>query len=275
MRMAVDLGKQSISEGDATKPYVGAVVVQDGVIVGSGYRGKTASGHHAEFGVLRDLAPEFLEGSTVFSTLEPCSQRNHPKIPCAQRLAEARVGQVYIGIYDPNPTIYRQGWAILNRAGVRLHDFHTDLRDEIAVDNNAFLGRFKRASGDLGEGVTFDYSLNGGKYEVETSVGRFTVEVGHRGAGSVYIYDHVGNVAFARFATKFSQIDDPGALNFSSYYAAVATGQIACLRTASGYLLVQITGVDVSNGRHQIELRYEVRGPGQLSEAIEQSEDAD
>jgi pyrimidine deaminase RibD-like protein len=119
MRMAVDLGKQS---GDPFNPYVGAVVVKDGKVIGGGHRGMTAPGDHAEFGVLKGLDPAQHNGATVFSTLEPCSQRNHPKIPCAQRLAEAGVAVVYVGIYDPNPVIYRQGWKMLTEAGVRVRD---------------------------------------------------------------------------------------------------------------------------------------------------------
>src|ERR1700694_3579684 len=109
MRMAVDLGKKSRSEGDPTKPYVGAVVVKDGKVIGSGHRGMTNPGDHAEFGVLQGISPVDIEGTVVYSTLEPCSKRNHPKIPCAHRLAEAKVSAVYIGIYDPNPVIYRAG----------------------------------------------------------------------------------------------------------------------------------------------------------------------
>jgi pyrimidine deaminase RibD-like protein len=234
MRLAVDLGKRSISEGDLTKPYVGAVVVQKGAVVGSGYRGMAGPGNHAEFGVLQGIAPELLKGAVVFSTLEPCSNRSHPKIPCAQRLADAMVSEVHIGIYDPNPAIYRQGWNILNKAGVVLRDFPMDLRDEIAVDNAAFLARFKTATGENGEGVRFDFKLNDGKYTVQSSVGEFVVDVGQRGLGSVYVYDHRYKVAHARFATNFAQIDDPGALDFSNYYAAVAIGQIACVRSPTG-----------------------------------------
>jgi diaminohydroxyphosphoribosylaminopyrimidine deaminase / 5-amino-6-(5-phosphoribosylamino)uracil reductase len=201
-----------------------------------------------------------LEGAVVFSTLEPCSNRNHPKIPCAQRLVDARVSAVHIGIYDPNPTIYRQGWNILNKAGVELYDFPADLRDEIAIDNVAFLSRFKTATGDSGEEIRFDYKLNDGRYTVQSSVGDFVVEVGDQGLGGVYVYDHRHNVALARFATEFGQIDDPGALEFAKYYASVSIGQIACIRSPNGYLLIQITAVDRTGGRSEVEFRYEVRG---------------
>jgi hypothetical protein len=64
MRLAVDRGRQSVSEGDPTKPYVGAVVVQKGKVVGTGYRGMVGAGNHAEYGVL----PVW---SVVFSLLNP------------------------------------------------------------------------------------------------------------------------------------------------------------------------------------------------------------
>src|ERR1700730_16546030 len=253
MRMAVDLGRQSISEGDSTKPYVGAVVVQVGEVIGSGYRGMTGSGNHAEFGVLQGMTPESLEGAVVFSTLEPCSTRNHPKIPCAQRLADAKVSEVYIGIYDPNPVIYRQGWKILNEAGVVLRDFSADLRDEIAVDNYAFLARFKTATGDSGE-FRFDYPLTGGNYTFETSIGRFVVTVSERGWGSTYLYDETNKVGHPRFATEFDQIDDPGALEFSARYVTLAVGEIACLRSPQGYLLLKLIGAHGNVGNRGVEV---------------------
>lgn len=107
MRMAVDLGKQSVAE-NLPKPHVGAIVVQNDEVIGSGCRGHAGEGnHHAEYGVLMELADMNLSGAQVFTTLEPCSNRNHPKISCARRLTDAGVSEVWIGIYDPNPVIRR------------------------------------------------------------------------------------------------------------------------------------------------------------------------
>jgi pyrimidine deaminase RibD-like protein len=257
MRMAVDLGKKSISEGDPTKPYVGAVVVKDGDVVGSGYRGMAKPGHHAEFGVLQSISdPKLLEDAVVFSTLEPCSQRGHPKIPCAHRLVAAKVSEVYIGILDTNPVIYREGWKILNDAGISVRDFPHDLRDEIAADNAAFLARYKTASGDVGR-ARFDSKLNGGKYTVETSIGNFVIQV----SPGPWVYDHVHHVAHARYATEFSQIDDPAALDFGNYYASVGVGEIACLRSEKGYLLIKRTRLEPGTPPSVAAFEWEARGP--------------
>jgi pyrimidine deaminase RibD-like protein len=67
MRTAVDLGRQSIPENPPTNPYVGAVVVRNGEVIGSGFRGMAGRGTHAEFGVLQDIDPDLLKGATVFS----------------------------------------------------------------------------------------------------------------------------------------------------------------------------------------------------------------
>src|SRR3984885_7648952 len=130
MRIAVDLGKKSLSEGDPTKPYVGAVVVKDGRVIGSGYRGMTQLGHHAEFGVLQGISdPRLLEDGVVFSTLEPCSARNPLKIPCARRLVEAKVKEVYIVIYDPNPVNIRPVSQLLTLRGTSMQQFLLALRE--------------------------------------------------------------------------------------------------------------------------------------------------
>jgi pyrimidine deaminase RibD-like protein len=256
MRMAVDLGKKSISEGDPTKPYVGAVVVKDGHVVGSGYRGMTQPGHHAEFGVLQGISdPGLLEDAVVFSTLEPCSARNHPKIPCARRLVEAKVSEVHIGIYDPNPIIYRQGWKILHDGGISLRDFPHDLRDEIAVDNAAFLARYKTASGDAGI-ARFDAGPDGGEYTIKTSIGNFVIKV----SPGPWVYDHNNKIALVRFATEFSQIDDPGALEFKNYYTSVYPGQIACLRSQNGFLLIKRTRLEPGTPGNVAEFEFEARG---------------
>lgn len=256
MRMAVDLGRQSVSE-DTSKPHVGAVVVKDGVVVGSGYRGETGEGHHAEYGVLSRLADGDLSGAMVFTTLEPCSKRNHPKIPCARRLVEACVSDVFIGLYDPNPVIYRQGWKILRDAGVRLHDFPADLRDEIAVDNVDFINQYKVATGDEGR-VVLDSRETASGTVVDSSIGQFKIETSPMGAGGVWLINHERNVAAVRFGRSFDEIDDPGALNFGhSHYAMLGPGDMACLRSENGFLLVK----NVSSGTtNVVELLYQVRG---------------
>jgi diaminohydroxyphosphoribosylaminopyrimidine deaminase/5-amino-6-(5-phosphoribosylamino)uracil reductase len=256
MRLAVDLAKRCVSE-DRGKPLVGAVVVKDGNVLGSGFRGETGEGDHAEYGILKRLCDIDLAGAVVFTTLEPCSRRKTPMfIPCAQRLVNVGVSEVHIGIYDPNPVIYRQGWRILRDAGVRLRDFPADLREEIAVDNADFIAQYKGAVGDVGQ-FSLDSLEGAGSFTVETSIGKFNIQTSPMGPRSVWLLDQTHKVAAVRYAKEFDEIDDPGALTFSSRYAAFSPHQIACLRNERGYLLLKNVSDDAANVIHVL---YQARG---------------
>lgn len=274
MRMAVDLGKKSIGEERRDPPpRVGVVFSEDGEVLGSGFRGDTGSGDHAEYGVLKRLGDADLSRVEVFTTLEPCSRRDHPKLPCAERLAKAGVRRVWIGMYDPNPRIYREGWKILRDAGVELRDFDADLRAEIAADNAAFLDGFRIGRGPIGE-ARFDWSANSGRFEVHADNDRhFATDWSGRGDDSMWAYDERLHVAEARHASDFAEIDDPAALNFSSRAVAAKVGEIVVYRDGEGaYLLVRIEEVHNRHrraDRNELFIQWELRTPEHRQEERE------
>ena len=272
MRRAVDLGKLSVTEPNkrTVAPRVGAVLAIDGEAIGESFRGETGDGRHAEFGLFARLADVDLSAATLYTTLEPCSRRNPPKLPCAQHVIDRGVKIVFIGAYDPNPTIYREGWRMLRDAGVALHDFTPELRAEIAADNAEFIGQFRRAVGEHGEAV-FDFRQNGGRFEIVSGSGvAFVTKWTPCGPRSMYALDYENNVALARYAEQFDEIDDPGALEFGHYTVPVNEGEIVVFRNASGYALVQVVGVlagaqrgdDRTELKFVYELRTNARVPG-------------
>lgn len=144
MELAVKVMQESVAEpredGKAS-PRVGAVLWKPGGAVETACRGELRDGDHAEYTLLeRKNRSERLDGAVLFATLEPCApgSRRHPKLACAERVALARIKEVYVGIEDPDPTVDRKGIKYLQDRGVTVHMFDRDLQEAIQAANQAF-----------------------------------------------------------------------------------------------------------------------------------------
>jgi diaminohydroxyphosphoribosylaminopyrimidine deaminase / 5-amino-6-(5-phosphoribosylamino)uracil reductase len=106
-------------------PLVGAVLVQDGEVVGEGWY-EYGLVRHAEAAAL-EQAGERARGATLYVTLEPCSHHGRTP-PCADAVEEAGVARVVVGARDPNPLVDGRGLERLREAGIEV-----ELLDDLAA----------------------------------------------------------------------------------------------------------------------------------------------
>jgi pyrimidine deaminase RibD-like protein len=139
MQMAIEEARKSVPEDKRVHPKVGVVVVKDGKVLASAHRGEIPEGHAEFIALEKKLAEVSLAGATVYTTLEPCTSRNHPKVPCAIRLTERKVGRVVIGMLDPDDRISGRGQRALRKTGIATELFPNDLMAEVEELNREFL----------------------------------------------------------------------------------------------------------------------------------------
>jgi len=130
---AIAEARKSVAEDDRLHPYVGVVIVKDGKILATAYRGESGDGDHGEYCALKKLNEAGVQGATVYTTLEPCSTRKPPKKSCTQRLIDSKVTRVVYGMADKDESVY--GHSSLVEAGIEIGFFPNDLMQELLALN--------------------------------------------------------------------------------------------------------------------------------------------
>lgn len=121
-------------------PNVGCVIVNEGVVVGTGWH-QQAGGPHAEVYALRE-AGEKARGADVFLSLEPCSHKGRTP-PCADALVNAGVKRVVVAMKDPNPLVAGRGLEILRAAGIAVETGLLEAQAQAL--NPGFVSRMQQA----------------------------------------------------------------------------------------------------------------------------------
>ncbi len=114
MKIALELSRKGCGNVNPN-PMVGAVIVKNGEIIGSGYHQRYGE-LHAERNALMSctVSPE---GATMYVTLEPCC--HHGKTPpCTDAILENKIKTVVVGSKDPNSLVGGKGIEILIEHGV-------------------------------------------------------------------------------------------------------------------------------------------------------------
>lgn len=138
MKLAIDMAEKTRGQ-TSPNPQVGAVLVNNGEIVGLGTHLRPGE-PHAEIHAL-NMAGEKAKGGTLYVTLEPCSHYGRTP-PCAEAIIQAGVKKVILGdSYDPNPSVSGRGIAMLRRAGIEVM---TGVMEKEATLLNEFFHYFTR-----------------------------------------------------------------------------------------------------------------------------------
>ena len=122
---------------------IGAVVVRDGVVIGTGFNQPLASGDptaHAEIVAIRAAARTLgnyrLTGATLYVTVEPC-------LMCAGALVHARLAALVFGTIEPRAGAVRSVMRALDHPSL---NHHVEVVDGVlADDSRALMQRFFRA----------------------------------------------------------------------------------------------------------------------------------
>jgi diaminohydroxyphosphoribosylaminopyrimidine deaminase / 5-amino-6-(5-phosphoribosylamino)uracil reductase len=135
MGIAIELAWQCPPSSESFS--VGALIVAvDGTELARGFSREDGDSHvHAEEAALAKLAPgmltrgdDRLAGATLYSTLEPCSQRKSRPLSCTELILATRrdagnggIGRVVIAWREPSLFVADcQGAALLRQAGIEV-----------------------------------------------------------------------------------------------------------------------------------------------------------
>ncbi|MCF3119295.1 dCMP deaminase [Streptomyces arenae] len=122
---------------------VGAVIVDaDGNEISNGYSRETDDHVHAEESALAKLPADDprLSSATIYSTLEPCTERRSRPLPCTQLILKARLTRVVVAWREPDLLVTNcTGVEDLRSRGVAVDEL-PELTDAAMVMNRHLLG---------------------------------------------------------------------------------------------------------------------------------------
>ncbi|WP_329110240.1 dCMP deaminase [Micromonospora sp. NBC_01699] len=114
---------------------VGAVVVdRAGAALATGFSRETDTQVHAEESALAKLVGVDLSGATIYSSLEPCSERRSRPRTCTQLILAAGIRRVVFALREPPLLADCHAVELLRGEGVEVVEL-PDLADEVRTVN--------------------------------------------------------------------------------------------------------------------------------------------
>ncbi|GAB5591489.1 hypothetical protein Unana1_06389 [Umbelopsis nana] len=120
MRMAIE--QANLSQPVESAYCVGAVLVDaTGQVLSTGYSRELPGNTHAEQCALDKLSDSRMaENAICYTTMEPCSTRLSGNKPCVERLIEAKVKKVIMGVKEPPNFVECSGVDLLRQADIEV-----------------------------------------------------------------------------------------------------------------------------------------------------------
>src|SRR5699024_5709164 len=129
MNLALSLAKATKGQ-TSPNPQVGAAIVKNGCILGTGAHLHAGSAHAEVYAI--KAAGHLAKDADLYVTLEPCSHVGKTS-SCVEAIKKAGIRKVFIATEDPNPKVSGKGSAILKQAGIEVE---TGLLEEEAKEMN-------------------------------------------------------------------------------------------------------------------------------------------
>jgi pyrimidine deaminase RibD-like protein len=114
MKRALELARRGAGQV-SPNPMVGAVLVNEGRVVGEGFH-RYDSLRHAESYAIEE-AGALARGATLYCSLEPCCHQGRTP-PCTDALIEAGIARAVVAISDPDSRVCGHGIDLLRAAGI-------------------------------------------------------------------------------------------------------------------------------------------------------------
>jgi pyrimidine deaminase RibD-like protein len=224
-------------------PRVGAVIAKSGRLLSTGHRGER-SGVHAERVAIEKLSAQELQGTTIYTTLEPCItiQDGQTTDCCAELIIKSGIKEAIIGVLDPNGTIYSNGYRKLLENNISVGFFNRKLREAVEEETFEFgsihklIGPGKRRVPVVHSGTHLEIQFS----ENDKRIINIRWSTLQPQSGLVDLLSENGAVRVAAGATTFSDITDPLVFRFPSHVARLSKGMIAIVKPAHATFCVLI-----------------------------------
>jgi len=126
MKLALELAENGCGYVNPN-PMVGAVIVKNGEIIGSGYHENYGELHAERKAINSCVAP--LDGATMYVTLEPCCHYGKTP-PCTEAIIESGIKRVIVGSLDPNPLVAGKGIEALRNNNIEVETGLMDMENQ-------------------------------------------------------------------------------------------------------------------------------------------------